>query len=204
ASWLVAVSLIPMLSARMKTPPAVRSPFIPRLQQRYARLLRWSLEHRGWSVVGILAISIGSVVSLMNTKGAGDDRNLRQINIFYQWKGAYSKEEMGREVARVEEFVNANRERFHVEKVYSRYSEQGWAFTRLYLTIKDRELHQQIQEQVREGLPQSARAKLGIGWPSGMGSDGQGIRFSLVGDSTEVLKQLAEDIVPLLSRNEKL
>ena len=25
ASWLVAVSLIPMLSARMKTPPAVRS-----------------------------------------------------------------------------------------------------------------------------------------------------------------------------------
>lgn len=204
ASWLVAVSLIPMLSARMKTPPAVRSPFITRMQQRYARLLRWTLDHRGWSVAGILAISMVSVVPMMNTKGGGDDSNPGQINIFYQWKGAYSKEEMGREVARVEEFVNANRERFHIEKVYSRYSEQGWAFTRLYLTIKDRELHQQIQEQVREGLPQSARAKLGIGWPSGMGSDGQGIRFSLVGDSTEVLKQLAEDIVPLLSRNEKL
>ncbi|TWT17382.1 efflux RND transporter permease subunit [Luteimonas wenzhouensis] len=204
ASWLVAVSLIPMLSARMKTPPAVRSPFITRMQQRYARLLRWTLDHRGWSVAGILAISMVSVVPMMNTKGGGDDSNPGQINIFYQWKGAYSKEEMGREVARVEEFVNANRERFHIDKVYSRYSEQGWAFTRLYLTIKDRELHQQIQEQVREGLPQSARAKLGIGWPSGMGSDGQGIRFSLVGDSTEVLKQLAEDIVPLLSRNEKL
>ena len=204
ASWLVAVSLIPMLSARMKTPPAVRSPFITRMQQRYARLLRWTLDHRGWSVAGILAISMVSVVPMMNTKGGGDDSNPGQINIFYQWKGAYSKEEMGREVARVEEFVNANRERFHIEKVYSRYSEQGWAFTRLYLTIKDRELHQQIQEQVREGLPQSARAKLGIGWPSGMGSDGQGIRFSLVGDSTEVLKQLADDIVPLLSRNEKL
>ena len=37
-----------------------------------------------------------------------------------------------------------------------------------------------------------------------MGGDSQGIRFSLVGDSTEVLKQLADDIVPLLSRNEKL
>ena len=28
ASWLVAISLIPMLSARMKTPPALKSPFI--------------------------------------------------------------------------------------------------------------------------------------------------------------------------------
>src|SRR5690606_28897773 len=53
ASWLVAVSLIPMLSARMKTPPAVKSPFITGMQQRYARLLRWTLDHRGWSVAGI-------------------------------------------------------------------------------------------------------------------------------------------------------
>ena len=39
ASWLVAVSLIPMISARMKTPPAVRRDdgLIPRLQRRYAR-----------------------------------------------------------------------------------------------------------------------------------------------------------------------
>src|SRR3546814_12382138 len=36
ASWLVAVSLIPMLSARLKTPPAVRNEdgMIPRMQQR--------------------------------------------------------------------------------------------------------------------------------------------------------------------------
>ncbi len=40
ASWLVAVSLIPMLSARMKTPPAVRSAngLIPRLQTQLRAL----------------------------------------------------------------------------------------------------------------------------------------------------------------------
>ncbi|MDH5833644.1 efflux RND transporter permease subunit [Luteimonas kalidii] len=204
ASWLVAVSLIPMLSARMKTPPAVRSPAISRLQDRYARLLRWTLDHRGWSVAGILAISLLSVVPMMHTKGGGDDGDPSQINIFYQWKGAYSKEEMGREVARVEAFVNANREEFHIERVYSRYSEQGWASTRLFLDIEDRALSKQIEEKVREGLPQSARAKLGIGWPGGMGSDGEGIRFSLIGDSTQVLQDLAADIVPMLGRNEKL
>ena len=204
ASWLVAVSLIPMLSARMKTPPAVRSPFITGMQQRYAKLLRWTLDHRGWSVAGILAISLVSVVPMMHTKGGGDDGDPSQINIFYQWKGAYSKEEMGREVARVEEFVDANRERFRIEKVYSRYSEQGWAFTRLYLDVNDREVSKQIEEQVREGLPQSARAKLGIGWGGGMDGDGQGIRFNLVGDSTGVLAALADDIIPLLGRDPKL
>src|SRR5690606_37979062 len=204
ASWLVAVSLIPMLSARMKTPPALKSPFINGMQRRYARLLRWTLEHRGWSVAGILAISLVSAYPMMNTKGGGDDGDDSSINIYYQWKGAYSKEEMGREVARVEDFVNANRERFHIDKVYSRYSEQGWAFTRLFLDIKDRELTKQIEEQVREGLPKSARATTGIGWPGGMGSEGQGVRFSLIGDSTQVLEELAADIVPMLARNPAL
>ncbi|HRP73339.1 MAG TPA: efflux RND transporter permease subunit [Luteimonas sp.] len=204
ASWLVAISLIPMLSARMKTPPALKSPFITGMQQRYARLLRWTLEHRGWAVAGILAISAISVLPMMNTKGGGDDSDPDEINIFYQWKGAYSKEEMGREVARVEAFANANREKFHIDRVYSRYSEQGWASTRLFLSTNDQELSQQIREEVRKGLPQSARAKLGIGWPGSMGSDGDGIRFSLIGDSTQTLQELAADIVPMLGRDPKL
>ncbi|MEA5669116.1 efflux RND transporter permease subunit [Stenotrophomonas sp. MH1] len=204
ASWLVAVSLIPMLSARMKTPPAVKSPLISRLQTRYARVLRWTLEHRGWSVAGIVLISAISVFPMMNTAGGGDDNDPDEINIFYQWKGSYSKEEMGKEVQRVEDFVNANREEFHVKRVYSRYSEQGWAQTRLYLNIDDREISKKIEEEVRKGLPQSARAKIGIGWPGGMGSEGQGVRFSLVGDSSQTLRELADDIMPILSRNPKL
>src|SRR5690606_11916945 len=197
-------SLIPMLSARMKTPPALKSPFITSMQQRYARVLRWTLEHRGWSVAGILAISMISVIPIMNTKGGGDDSDPSQINIYYQWKGAYSKEQMGSEVARVEAFVNANREDFQIERVYSRYSEQGWASTRLFLATEDREVSKQIEEKVREGLPQSARAKLGIGWPGGMGSQGEGIRFSLIGDSTQVLQEIAADVIPMLAREPKL
>ncbi|KRG44716.1 acriflavin resistance protein [Stenotrophomonas pictorum JCM 9942] len=204
ASWLVAVSLIPMLSARMKTPPAVKSPFISRLQDRYAKALRWTLLHRGWSVAGILFISLVSVWPMTHTQGGGDESDPDEINIFYQWKGSYSKEEMGKEVARVEDFVNAHRKDFHIKRVYSRYSEQGWAQTRLFLDIDDAELSKKIEEEVRKGLPQSARAKIGIGWPGGQGSEGQGIRFSLVGDSTQTLRELADDIVPMLARDPKL
>ena len=204
ASWLVAISLIPMLSARMKTPPALKSPFISRLQDRYARALRWTLQHRGWSVAGILAISLASVYPMTHTTGSGDDSDPTEINIFYQWKGAYSKEEMGKEVARVEQFVNAHRKDFKVDRVYSRYSEQGWAQTRLFLTIDDAEQNKKISEDVRKGLPKSARANIGIGWPGGGGDASQGITFSLVGDSTQTLQELAGDIVPILARNPKL
>ena len=201
ASWLVAISLIPMLSARMKTPPALKSPFISRLQDRYARALRWTLQHRGWSVAGILAISLASVYPMTHTSGGGDDGDPTEINIFYQWRGSYSKEEMGKEVARVEQFVNAHRNDFKVDRVYSRYSEQGWAQTRLFLTIDDAEQNKKISEEVRKGLPKSARANIGIGWPGGGGDASQGITFSLTGDSTQTLQEVAADVVPILSRN---
>src|SRR5690606_22737703 len=90
ASWLVAVSLIPMLSARMKTPPAVTSSdgIIPRLQERYGRFLRWTLEHRGWAVAGIVAISLLSAIPMKLVKSdSGDEEDPSEINLFYQWHG---------------------------------------------------------------------------------------------------------------------
>lgn len=207
ASWLVAVSLIPMLSARMKTPPSVTSGtgLIPRMQEKYARLLRWTLEHRGWAVTGILLITALSVVPMKMTKSdSGNEQDPGEINVFYQWHGAYSKEEMGTEIAKVERYIELNRKRFHVEKVYSRYSEQGWARTELNLDTKDRKLATELQEEIRKGLPKSALANIGIGRQSGMGGQEQGVQFSLVGDSTETLQEIARDVIPMLSRAKEL
>jgi HAE1 family hydrophobic/amphiphilic exporter-1 len=205
ASWLVAISLIPMLSARMRTPPAVKSGFISRLQARYARILAWTLAHRGWSVTGIVLITLLSIIPMKMTKGdSGDEQDPGEISIFYQWQGSYSKEEMGREVARVEDYINANRKRFHVEQVYSRYSEQGWAQTKLDVDVTDPEQSKQLQEELRKGMPKSARANIGIGQQGGLGGDDKNIQFSLTGDSTETLKELAADIVPILARSKNL
>src|SRR3546814_5075940 len=103
ASWLVAVSLIPMLSARMKTPPAVQQPggLIHQMQVRYDRFLRWTLEHRGKSLLGIALIVAVSFVPVMHTKtnmfgGDGGDA----INVSYQWKGTYPVAQMSDEVRR--------------------------------------------------------------------------------------------------------
>ncbi|HET7127387.1 MAG TPA: efflux RND transporter permease subunit, partial [Lysobacter sp.] len=210
ASWLVAVSLIPMISARLKTPPAVRDErgVIPRLQKRYARFLRWTLEHRGWSVAGIVLIIAISIVPMALTKKnmfGGDDAG--ETNIYYQWKGSYTKEQMSAEILRVEDFVNANRKRFHVTQVYSWWSEEGDAGTRVTFDAKSASETKPLVEAIRKELPKSARADIGIGdnggGPGG-GQPGQNVQVQLVGDSTQVLHAIGDDIVPILSHRKEL
>ncbi|MCL1633573.1 efflux RND transporter permease subunit [Luteimonas sp. SX5] len=207
ASWLVAVSLIPMLAARMKTPPAVRneSGLIARLQKRYAGFLRWTLEHRGWSVVGIVLIVALSFVPVMNVKSdmfGGDDGN--EVNIRYQWKGSYSKDQMLEEVQRVENYLDANRKRFNIVQLFSFYSERGGGRTQITFDKEKVKETKPLIDIISKELPKSARAELNFGDQGGGGGDGQAVQVQLVGDSTATLSELADDILPILSKHKEL
>ncbi len=211
ASWLVAVSLIPMLSARLKTPPAVRKDtgLIPSLQRRYAAFLRWTLEHRGKSVLGIVLIVLLSFIpaTQMKTNMFGGEE-VGEADIFYQWNGAYTKQQISEEVQAVENFLDRRRKEFGIVQIYSFYSEEGWAGTQVKFDTEKAAETQERVERLREALPKSARAKLGIGDQGGPGGGGGGlgenVQFQLVGDSTETLKEIAEGVIPMLARRSEL
>ncbi|RNF83238.1 efflux RND transporter permease subunit [Montanilutibacter psychrotolerans] len=209
ASWLVAVSLIPMLSARMKTPPAVASHggLIRRMQDRYARLLRWSLEHRGKSIIGMMLIVAVSVFPMTQTKFdmfGGEDDN--EVNVYYQWNGSYTKEQMGVEVLRVENFLETNRKRFNIKQIYSFFSEGGGGDAGTMVTFAEGAGEiKPLVDKISKELPKSARAKIGIGNDGGgPGGGDKEVQVELVGDSTKVLAAIAQDIVPILARNKEL
>jgi HAE1 family hydrophobic/amphiphilic exporter-1 len=137
----------------------------------------------------------------------GDDAG--ETNIYYQWKGSYTKEQMSAEILHVVDFVNANRKRFHVTQVYSWWSEQGDAGTRLTFDAKSASETKPLIEAIRKELPKSARADIGIGdngggGPGGGGQPGQNVQVQLVGDSTQVLHAIGEDIVPILAHRKEL
>src|SRR5688572_26645476 len=208
ASWLVAVSLIPRTWPGRKTPPAVNTTtgLIPRLQRRYAGFLRWTLEHRGKSILGIVLIILVSLVPLKMTKVnmfGGEEG--KETEFFYQWNGSYTKEQMSDEVARVEAFFDANRKRFHIQQVYSWYSEQGWAGTRITFDDKAGAI-KPLVDAISKELPKSARATIGAGDQGGPGGGGPGQKAQvfLVGDSTQTLSELGRDIVPILSKRKEL
>lgn len=209
ASWLVAVSLIPMLSARMATPKLVHSQtgLIARLQRRYTQLLDWSLHHRGWSLLGILLVVLVSLVPMKLTKidmfgGEGG----KDIFIGYMWKGAYTYRQMSEEVARVENWIDQNRERLHVKQVYSWYSEQEGSSTVVTLDEKYAKDIKALQEELRKGLPKSARTDYFVGNQGGDGGGGsnQGVQVQLVGDSSSMLQEIGQEVVPLLAQRPEL
>ncbi|KFN45287.1 efflux RND transporter permease subunit [Arenimonas composti] len=210
ASWLVAISLIPMLSARMKTPPAAtaHTGLIARIQSGYARLLEWTLRHRGTSLAGIAVIVAVSFVPMsMTQKDMFYQEPTRELEMYYQWNGAYSLDQVSDEVRRVENWLDENRERLQITQVYSWFSEQGWAGTRVTLRNEGSGLHDPawVQEEIRKGMPRSARAKVGFrggGQQQGGGNDV--IQVSLIGDSSEQLKELAEALIPQLARQSVL
>ncbi|WP_140720875.1 efflux RND transporter permease subunit [Pseudomonas sp. Hp2] len=208
ASWLVAVSLIPMLSARMQTPALVQSHtgVIARLQRGYAGLLRWTLEHRGWSVFGILVVTAVSLVPMKLTKidmFGGEGGN--EAFIGYQWKGSYTREQMGDEVARVEKFLDDNRGRFHITQVYSWFSEDEGSSTVVTFDPDKVKAVAPVLEQIRKEMPRSARTDYSIGNQGGNnGSNNQGVQVQLVGDSTQQLQAIGEEVLPLLARRKEL
>ncbi|MCD9005473.1 efflux RND transporter permease subunit [Luteimonas sp. XNQY3] len=209
ASWLVAVSLIPMMSARMKTPPAVARPdgLIPRMQRRYARVLRWSLEHRGWSVFGILLVVAVSLVPMTQTKfdmfGGGSGG--KEIQIYYQWKGSYNLQQRSDEVRRFETFLDENRETYRIRQIYSWFGEGNDSGTMVTFNddVGDTKA---LSEAISQALPKSARAEVGVrgGSQGGGAQGGQGVQVQLVGDSSQVLRELADGVIPLLSAHPAL
>ncbi|MET4727478.1 HAE1 family hydrophobic/amphiphilic exporter-1 [Lysobacter enzymogenes] len=210
ASWLVAVSLIPMISARLKTPPAVASDrgLIARLQRSYARFLRWTLEHRGASVIGIILVVLVSVFPATQTKfDMFGNEGGKEAFIQYHWKGSYTREQMSQEILKVEHYLEANRKQYHIKQIYSFFSEQGGgdAGTRLQFHENEVENTKPLVDAISKALPKSAKAEISMGQDEGGGQNGgKSVQVQLVGDSTETLSELAGDIVPILARRKEL
>ncbi|MEH6414448.1 efflux RND transporter permease subunit [Pseudomonas sp. CGJS7] len=210
ASWLVAVSLIPMISARLKTPPAANTTtgLIPWIQRSYAHVLRWTLEHRGLSLIGIALVVAISLVPMSRTKfDMFGNEGGTDAFIQYRWKGSYTREQMSAEILKIEQFLEARRKQYHIKQIYSFFSERGGgdAGTRLQFREDEIKNSKALVETISKALPKSAKAEISMGQgEDGDPNGGKNVQVQLVGDSTEALSELAGDIVPMLARRPEL
>lgn len=204
ASWLIAVSLIPMLSAKLPTPAFIgRETLVTRLQRRYERFVRWSLAHRRLTMLGVLGLLLVSVVPMTQVKSdmfpAGETRSL-YLN--YELNGNYRLEQLRGAVGQVERILLDNREKWEIRSVYSYYDERGNASTTILLTEDDAATRPavEIMDEIRTALPKLAVGKVAFNRGDGGGSGSDGIQLSLVGDSSERLRELSESVLPVLAR----
>lgn len=204
ASWLIAISLIPMLSSKLPTPTFVgRETVITRLQRRYERFVRWSLAHRGLTMLGLFALLLLSVVPMTQTRSdmfpAGETRDLR---LSYDLNGNYRLEQLRTSVAQIENYLLARKDEWEIRSVYSYYDERGNASTSILLTEDDaaKRPASEIMDEIRKGLPKLAIGGVSFDRQGGGGGGDNGIRLSLIGDSSDRLRELSDSIIPVLAR----
>ena len=201
ASWLVAVSLIPMLSAKLPPPRFIgRENAITRLQQRYGRVVEWTLRNRGKTMSGLLALLLLSIVPMTQTKSdmfpAGETR---QLQLAYDLNGNYRLPQLEQSIGQIEQYLTEHKAEFEIRNIYSYFNERGDAQTNILLTEDADAIRTstEIMDDIREGLPKLAIGKVSF---DRNGGDDQGIKLSLIGDSNTTLRDQSASVIAMLAR----
>lgn len=197
ASLLLAQTLIPLLSTKLKIKPKSQSTAKSgKLSKKYAGVLRWTIANQGKTALIALVILASTAIPMGNLNNDQDNNgNQGRVWLNYDIQGNYNLEEVEKTVNKMEEYLYSNQERFHIKQVYT-YFTAGFAVSgitledELPLPIAD------LKQQITEGLPLFARAKPSFQWDQG--EDG-GVRISLFGPSSENLIEIADQLVPVLA-----
>ncbi len=209
ASWFVAVSIIPMLAARIEPPKGLaRVRIVEIWKERYARLLEWTLRHRRKTLVGVFALmlSIAIPLNLVKVDFFGGDGD-RDFAIGYELNGRYRLAQLESIAREVEKFLLEHKEEFEIVSVYSWISEDQGMQTRLQLEKGDKAIKpiEDIKVAVRDGLPKLAIGKAIVDLQNGPGGGGGGggetekLSINITGDSTETILAVANDVTAMLA-----
>jgi len=197
ASLLIAQTIVPLLTARLKPPKVKRSySMVDRMIRRYERILGWTLRHRIITVCGILLILISIAIpgTFVKFDMFPDNESDRKLRLHYNVNDSYTVEEVEKTVDIIEDYLYKNKEKFEIRSVYS-YYEANYAMSTILLTRDDQigKTQKEIMEIIREDLPKIAIGNPGFEHQHNTGRE-SGIRIQLIGKSSAQLVELSQDV----------
>ena len=201
ASLIISQTLIPLLTTKLKIQPKPVQQKPSKAKALYKKVLQWTISHQ--KITAIIALVILLSTSLpMSMLNSDDDNDNNQDRIWlnYDIQGNYSLEEVEMAVTKMENYLYANQEKFHIKQVYS-YFTAGFAVSGITLNEKLPVKLNDLKKEIKDGFPLFARAKPSFQWDQGSGG---GVRLTLFGQSSENLLRLANQIVPVLDSVEGL
>ncbi|MDX3774136.1 efflux RND transporter permease subunit [Chromatiaceae bacterium AAb-1] len=193
ASLVMALSLVPLLTTRLKVSvkPVQKSQWLDR---QYQRALGLVMYYPRTAAIAALLVLGSIVIPMDSVSGNGDDnQDNGRLYISYNVQGNYSLAEVEQEVVRMEQYLYSRRQEFNIETVYS-YYRAGYAMSTVVLTEKLSMPLEELKTRIRKDWPELVRSRPSFGWGSG-----GGLQVHLLGNSTSMLLELAEQIEPVLS-----
>ncbi len=201
ASLVIAQTLIPLLTTKLKIKPKPAKQKTSRLKTIYERILRWIIAHQKGTAAIAVAILLSTAIPMSLLKSDEDNNgNQGRIWLNYDIQGNYSLEEVEKSVTKMEEYLYANKEKFHIKQVYSYYT-AGFAVSGITLEENLPVKVKDLKNDIKKTMPLFARAKPSFQWDQGSGG---GVRLTLFGQSSENLLRLANQIVPVMNSVEGL
>ena len=195
-SLMVAITLIPWLSTKIDIKKGEENAAPSKIDKFYGRSLHWTMANPGKSTV-IALMLLGSIAIPMNFVSGGDEGggDNKRLWLNYNIQTNYALAEVEQEVTKMEAYLYSRKDEFHISSVYS-YYQPGFAVSTIMLADDLPISVEELKEKIRKDWPVLVRAKPQFGW----GDAGGGMQIHLLGPSTQVLSELSESLVPILSQ----
>ncbi len=218
-SLFVALLFIPLASVRLgKGRVRPTSKIIVKAREIYARMLSWTLRHRRDAVLIALALAATTMYPMDNLKRAGRHSGgaFNDLDVRLRLPRHFSPEETEAIVGEVEEFLEARREKYGYE-ILRVYYRPGYGNLSLYMPAKSDDPwwyvaykntrnalgipiagpmeRTEVAEDISKNMPRYVGVQHSVEGArnEGGGSD-PGVSIYLVGDDTEVLVSLVDEV----------
>ena len=196
ASLFISLTVIPLLTSKIKVPKkSAKQGVIDKLENWYASGLQWLLERRYTSSLLILGTLLSIIIPMKFTNiDMFPSSESRELYLHYNLNDNYVLERVEQSVTTVEEYLYNNKEAFEIDAVYS-YFEPGQATSTILLTdddIAEKDVTT-IKKEISENLPKLPIGELSFEYRDRTG--GQQLRFFVIGESSDVLVELANEVV---------
>jgi hydrophobic/amphiphilic exporter-1 (mainly G- bacteria), HAE1 family len=196
-SLFSSLTLIPLMSAYLLRRQAVQPKSLQWLEDRYAGALAWTLRHRAWTFLIVVAgLAVGFVpfmtgmVSMAQFAGTSN----RRLALNYEFADFSYKSDSERAVKQVEAALEPRRKELGIESIYSVYGENEG---RTVLTLKNENVGDEkakaLRKKIREGLPQVPGARIFFGEDAEEGGNNTYFAVKFYGPDTGELMRLSEE-----------
>ncbi|RUO46724.1 efflux RND transporter permease subunit [Pseudidiomarina donghaiensis] len=203
ASLLLSQTLVPLLITKLRR---FNSASLKKNAQakpsvgRYQKALEWSWRHPVWTGVFAVLMLLSIAVPFSQVSGDEGPQGFNdRLFITYNLHTQYSLAEVEDEVTQLESYLYANQDSFDIDAVYSYYT-PNYAISTLLLKENRDEKLADLMERIRADMPTLLRSEPKFGFGGGR----EGVRVTLSGQSTDVLQQIATDLLPRLAQIEGL
>jgi len=197
-SLFSSLTLIPLVSAHFLKDRKVKpSKFLEGMEDRYGRILGWTLDNK-WKSAGalLLFLAIGIApgpLGLVKT-GVFSAAINERLYIDYDFRDFTYKSDAEKAVNVVEAFLEPRKEEYNVESIYSFFMENRAGTT---MVMKDRSLDdeelKELRTTIREELPELAGVKLRFDEDSDQGGNATYFSVKFYGQDSNELYQLADE-----------